>query len=52
MKSLNKNLFLSALFTASLVLSATANASNGTKKPPTVEQIEFTTSLLITGKSD
>jgi hypothetical protein len=52
MKSINKNLCLSALFTATLVLSATATASNGTKKPPTVEKIEFNTSLLMTGKSD
>ena len=52
MKNVNKNLFLSALFTATLVLAATANASNGTKKPPTVEQIEFNTALLITVKAD
>ena len=52
MKNVNKKLFLGILIATTVVLSAAANASNGTKKPPTAEQIAFDTSLHIAGKAN
>ena len=52
MKNVNIKLFLSTLFATTVLLSAAANATNGTKKPPALTQTESNTTLLIAGKVD
>lgn len=52
MKKINKKLFLSAVIVITVVLSAAANANNGTKKPPSLSLLEFNASLLVNKKAE
>lgn len=52
MKNVNKKLFLSTVIASTLVLSAAANANNGTKKPPSLSLLEFNASVLVTKKAE
>jgi hypothetical protein len=52
MKSLSKKLVLSTIIATILVVSASANASNGTKKPPSFSLFDFSTYVLLAERAE